>query len=48
MSVRAPVSVYQKAASILYNINLFERRDNFLSQRNLNRLLVPKEWLLVD
>jgi len=29
MSVGVLVSVYQKAAFILYNLNLFERRDNF-------------------
>jgi len=48
MSVRVLVSVYQKAAFILYNINPFERIDNFLSQRNENRLIVPKTWLFID
>jgi len=48
ISVRVLVSGYQKAAFILCNVNPFERRDKFLSQRNENRLLVPKKWLLVD
>jgi len=47
MSVRVLVSVYQKAAFILY-INPFERSDNFLPRRNENHLLVPREWHLVD
>jgi len=43
MSVGVLVSVYQKAAFILYNVDPFERRDNLLSWRNENRLLVSKK-----
>jgi len=40
MSVRVLESVYQKAPLILYKVNSFEGRDNFLSRRNKNYLLV--------
>jgi len=33
MLVRVLVSLYRKAAFILYNVKPFERRDNFITEK---------------